>query len=363
MTTQPILNHWKNGLLPGSPNDSRLLHSDPSDRILVYPSCLGQGYRQEIWLRDDLSLFILDYTLSQDVIFDALGKGDYLKFEFQLAETNTRYSNWIPQLGFRSLGGTPARKRVFEVEVVFKRPASITYTQAFLDRLPSQTQHIVERISKFLRRHQGGCSNLTLTGFFDHTEDCAIAPYADLTLGHLLSDALYFETVDLTYAARSPITPAMEQAIGRILSCPYQGKTRRTYLERQALALVALRLEAIAQPGLNAADLNCIYQAASVLRNQIANPPTVEVLARQVGTNRLKLNQGFHEVYGTTPFGYLRDCRLMQAYRLLTTSDLSIGKVAATVGYASRNHFAKAFRRQIGVNPKTFQMQAWKCAS
>ncbi|MEL6332487.1 MAG: helix-turn-helix transcriptional regulator, partial [Cyanobacteria bacterium J06626_26] len=85
--------------------------------------------------------------------------------------------------------------------------------------------------------------------------------------------------------------------------------------------------------------------------------------ARKVGTNRLKLNQGFHQVYGTTPFRYLRACRLTQARRLLTTSDLPVESVAAAVGYSSRNHFAKAFRQQVGLNPKTFQMQAWQCAS
>ena len=43
----------------------------------------------------------------------------------------------------------------------------------------------------------------------------------------------------------------MQQVIDQILSCPYRGATRRTYLECQALQLVALRLEAMApvEPG------------------------------------------------------------------------------------------------------------------
>ena len=131
----------------------------------------------------------------------------------------------------------------------------------------------------------------------------------------------------------------------------------------KALELVRLRLEENVRPRLNEADLDCIYQAGTLLRNQIAHPPSVEVLARQVGTNRLKLNQGFHQVYGTTPFGYLRGCRLMQARRLLMTSELSVVGVAAAVGYSSRSRFATAFRKQFGINPKAFQMQAWRCAS
>ena len=162
----------------------------------------------------------------------------------------------------------------------------------------------------------------------------------------------------LNYAARSLITPVMEQVIGQIFSCPFQGATRRTYLQRKALELVNLRLEAMLQPPLNEADLSCIYQAEAILRERIANPLTVETLARRVGTNRFKLNQGFHQVYGTTPYSYLRDYRLEQARRLLMISDLSIGNVATAVGYTCRSKFAMAFRQQFGINPKAYQMQA-----
>ena len=48
------------------------------------------------------------------------------------------------------------------------------------------------------------------------------------------------------------------------------------------------------------------------------------MLAKQIGTNRLKLNQGFHHLYNTTPFGYLRNYRLRQAKSLLMTSELSV---------------------------------------
>ena len=139
-----------------------------------------------------------------------------------------------------------------------------------------------------------------------------------------------------------------------------RGAIRRTYLERQALKLVGLYLEAIVQQQSNAADLDYIYQAGTILRTQLVNPPTIEALARQVSTNRFYLYQGFQQIYGTTPFGYLRDCRLWQARRLLMTSDLSIRQVAAAVGYTSRSNFALAFRQQVGLNPKTFQMEAWQ---
>ena len=366
MKSRLVLNHREDWLLPGSPDDSRLFHADPSDQILLYPSFVGQGYRQKIQLQDDLTLVIMDYVLNSNVLFDIPGENACTKFEFPL-NAGPRYSEFIPVVGFRMLGTGQPKRRVFEIEVIFEGSSILTYAQACLERFPIHTKQIVEEIIKSLWRFQGGRSGLgateIMTRLVDYAAKGKLISCSDLTLGHIVSDTLYTDTVDLQYANRAPITPPMEVILGEILSCPYRGITRRRYLECKALKLVLLRLQAITRPSLNESDLDTIYQAASILRREIVNSPTVEALARRVGSNRLKLNQGFHQVYGTTPFKYLRDCRLNQARRLLMTTDMPVESVAAAVGYSSRNHFAKAFRRQMGLNPKAFQMQVWQRAS
>ncbi|MEO1348538.1 MAG: AraC family transcriptional regulator [Cyanobacteria bacterium J06635_15] len=364
MTTRLQLNHWDDWLLPGSPSDSRLLHADVSDQILVCPSHLGQGYFQDIQLRDDLNLVIFDYTLNQDVVIDAPNASDCLEFAFHLASPEAGYSFFCPYFGLKHFGVKTARKRFFKVEVWCKRPVLVTYFQAFMERMRPQTLSIAERIVQSLCRYQNGRSISASAGLLNRIlQRTIVAADSNSTFEQLLPNSLYSEAIALKYETRHPITPKMNQVIGQILSCPYQGATRRTYLEHKALKLIALRLEAMVQPRLSAADLHAIDQAASILRTQIFTPPAIETLARQVGTNRLKLNQGFHQVYDTTPFGYLRDCRLWQAQRLLMTSDQSIGKVSAAVGYTCRSKFATAFRQQMGINPKAFQMQVWQWAS
>ncbi|NET52928.1 MAG: helix-turn-helix transcriptional regulator [Merismopedia sp. SIO2A8] len=155
--------------------------------------------------------------------------------------------------------------------------------------------------------------------------------------------------------------PEMQSVIHQILNCPYKGRIRRTYLESKALELLALQLSALTQPQssshpLKPEDMDGIYQAGKILATRLDNPPSVEELARQVGLNRLKLNHGFHHVYGTTPFRYLRNCRLAQARCLLIDSILSVEEIAYRVGYTSRSRFAKAFRQLFGLNPKTLQL-------
>lgn len=361
MATRLVLNHWQDWLLTGTPNDVRLLHSNDPDHILIYPNSLGQGYIQEILLRDDLAIAIVDYTFNDNLIIDEQGTHNYFSFEFWIAGVEAGYSLCVPQFGWRKLRSARARERYFNVAILFKKTTLTTYFQAYMERLSPQAQGIVEHIIQSLYRYQGNGSISTPAGMLNQILDSTITPYSNLTFEQVIPDTLYAETVSLGYANRTPITPAMKQRIGQILSCPYQGATRRAYLVRQALELAFLRLEAMVKPRLTETDLNSIYQAASLLRQQIANPPTIEALARQVYTNRRKLNEGFHQVYGTTPFGYLRDCRLTQAKRLLTTSDLSISKVANAVGYTCHSKFTLAFRQQVGIPPKAYQMQALHC--
>ncbi|MEL6381153.1 MAG: AraC family transcriptional regulator [Cyanobacteria bacterium J06626_18] len=364
-------NQGSDWLIPGSPDDPRLLHVDASDRILVCPPSLGYGYRQEIPLRDDLRLIIIDYTFHQDVVVDAIGDGDRIEFEFHLAGPHADYSLCIPCFRLRQFGFRLAGKRVFKVEVFFKRPTLVSYAQFFMERLLPQAQTAAERIVQALYRHQVGVASTTTARMIDRifnpvaprSGSGAIMSEPVLSMEQILTNTLFEESALLSYATRSPITPAMSHLIEQILGCPYQGMTRRNHLTHKALKLVDLRLNALLQPPFNDADTRCIVQAATLLRTQMVQPPSLEALARQVGTNRFTLTQGFHKLYGTTPFGYLRDRRLIQARQLLMTSDLSITEVAAAVGYTSRSRFATAFRQKTGLNPKAFQMQAWQSAS
>ncbi|MEM1256786.1 MAG: AraC family transcriptional regulator [Cyanobacteria bacterium P01_H01_bin.21] len=365
MATRLVINHWEDWLESGSLSDTRLHHSEESDRILVCPSELGQGYMQEIPLRDDLSLCIHDYTLHDDLIFDLPGEQNQVEFDFIVTGHNTGYVFFVPYFGLKKFHLKEARTKVFKVKVAFKHSASTTYCQAFMECLTPQTYSIGEQVIQAIYRYQEGHSLSSTAVMLTHVMQRVMSAGQSqntlsklhATFEELLNETLYSAAIDIGYAARRPITPVMQQVIGEILSCPYQRQNRRTYLKEKALHLVALYLESMLHPRLSDYDFSCIHRAATILRQQFANPPTVEALARQVGTNRLKLNQGFHQVYSITPFNYLRQYRMGQAQRLLMLSDVSVVDVAAAVGYRHRSRFAQTFRKYVGINPKTFQME------
>lgn len=343
MTERLSLNRWDEWFDPGSWQDPRLLHADPSDRILVCPTALGDGYYQSIFLTENITLVILDYRLHDDLVLDVAGECDRIEFEFQLAGPQPGYSFFVPYLGLPEMSIKHARKRYFKVEVFFEPPILNTYFQAVLERFTPKNQQIADRALQALHRFWDGGSLSTFE--------------------QMVPKQVFNDVFSLGYATRHPITAAMQTILGQILQCPYRGLARRNYLKQKALELVDMRLAVMTRPRLPLDELNHIYQAAAFLRENLTHPPTVETLARHIGTNRLKINQGFRQVYGTTPFGYLKDYRLTQAKHLLITSELSVSEVAAAIGYSSRSRFATAFRQHIGINPKTFQLQTWPYAS
>lgn len=149
----------------------------------------------------------------------------------------------------------------------------------------------------------------------------------------------------------------MQTAVWQILQCPYQGLTRSLYLEAKSIELIALYLESAQaqsppRASMSQDDRDRLQFAREILLQRLADPPSLVELARLVGLNDYKLKVGFRQVFGTTVFGYLRQQRLEQARQLLQAQEISVTEAAAAVGYSSQGHFAAAFRKQFGINPK-----------
>ena len=159
------------------------------------------------------------------------------------------------------------------------------------------------------------------------------------------------------------ITPAMSQVLQQLLQAPYQGMMQQLYLESKALELLALQFShwADVRPfeqtrRLPTDELNRLHAAKEILAQDVSEPLALADLAQQVGLNEYRLKQGFRQVFGTTPFGYLHHCRMQQAQYLLLNSNLTIAGVATRIGYRNPEAFSTAFRRKFDISPKAYQL-------
>ena len=155
----------------------------------------------------------------------------------------------------------------------------------------------------------------------------------------------------------SPATRELQSLASQIIACPIQGAMRQLYLAGKALELMSLAMAPVAEQAggrkhsrLSPNDMALIHEAYDLLIKDPQNPPSLAELAQQVGLNASKLTIGFRRVFGTTAFGVLQEHRLQQAYRMLSSGQLSVSEVAYRIGYAPA-HFATVFRRRFGVSP------------
>ena len=153
------------------------------------------------------------------------------------------------------------------------------------------------------------------------------------------------------------------QNIARILSePPVSPKTAasRVWYEAKMLELLALLVFAPDVPKADG-EMFCdrqkrlgrerVEQACAVLARDLENPPTLEMLAAEVGCGAFHLSRMFSQQVGQTVPQYLRRLRLERAAQLLREGRCNVTEAAMAVGYSSLSHFSKAFWEAYGCCP------------
>jgi DNA-binding response OmpR family regulator len=85
--------------------------------------------------------------------------------------------------------------------------------------------------------------------------------------------------------------------------------------------------------------------------------PTLDELARHVGTDTAHLSRAFRNSVGQTAHQYLLEVRLRAGQRLLASTALSVGRIADKTGL-QRNAFTAAFRERFGISPSEYRFQS-----
>ena len=85
--------------------------------------------------------------------------------------------------------------------------------------------------------------------------------------------------------------------------------------------------------------------------------PTIEELSRRCLMNPTTLKAVFKAVYGDSLASHMKEHRMERAAELLREGNLSVGEVAAAVGYDSPSRFSAAFRERYHMLPTEYRKQ------
>jgi AraC-like DNA-binding protein len=94
-----------------------------------------------------------------------------------------------------------------------------------------------------------------------------------------------------------------------------------------------------------------VERVIEILRRDLANPPTLEQLGKEVGCSSFYLSRTFSQVTGSTIPQYLQRLRMDRAAELLRSGKYNVTEAALEVGYSSFSHFSLAFRQTHGCCP------------
>ncbi|WP_416477250.1 AraC family transcriptional regulator [Streptomyces sp. LKA04] len=97
-------------------------------------------------------------------------------------------------------------------------------------------------------------------------------------------------------------------------------------------------------------------RARAVLEERMADPPSLERLAGELGSSPFALLRAFRDAYGMPPHTWLTDARVRRARRLLDAGT-SPAEAAVAVGFTDQPHLNRHFARIVGVPPGAYQRE------
>ncbi len=129
-----------------------------------------------------------------------------------------------------------------------------------------------------------------------------------------------------------------------------------TLLRVAVTRLLRLNGGALPQREVRTAGARIAARAREALEQRMAEPPTLEALARDLGTGPFALLRAFREAYGMPPHTWLTDARVRRARRLLDAGTAP-AEAAAEVGFTDQPHLNRHFSRIVGVPPGAYQRE------
>lgn len=297
----------------------------------------GTGFIRQIEIRPGMSLLL------QEILFNQARKSricfdfDFLCFHFCITGFNTTHvigtnKKVVAQTGYNGIAiGRQGLLNLYEY------PKNVRNTLITIRLSPAYFRELVygeeDRLPKFLRQ-------------------------------------VYEEkTPDFCNFSQSS-TASTKAIVEQLFNSSATGIGSRLFLEGQMLQLISTLMDSFRddsrkngsqkvhlQPG----DIERIHYARELLAGNLTDPPTLSDLAIATGMNRFKLNCGFKQVFGKTAFAQLREIRLERAKQLLMQGEMNVTEASNSVGYSNLSHFAKAFKQQYNICPKTY-LQGVSCS-
>src|SRR5439155_24894810 len=156
-------------------------------------------------------------------------------------------------------------------------------------------------------------------------------------LDPMLRAAIFPHKARSIISSARPMTPEQHQVVASLLRPPVSKPAQSLWYQSKALELMSHFLFTPKDP-----EFFCMRQkrvardrverTKELLARDLANPPTLETLGREVGCSPFYLSRSFSREVGLTIPQYLRNIRMERAAELLRSGRYNVTEAAIEVG-------------------------------
>ena len=174
---------------------------------------------------------------------------------------------------------------------------------------------------------------------------------------HFLSE----ENVNRKYYKDDIIKPSVLMVLQQIINNNVHSSIKDLYIKGKIYELLSLHFQ---QDNASNAEF-CpflvdeqnvlkIRKAKDIIIARMAEPPSLQELANEIGLSLKKLKEGFKQIYGDTVYGFLFDYKMEHARKLLESNKYNVNEVGLKIGYSTSSHFIAAFKKKFATTPKKY---------
>ncbi|WNH08545.1 helix-turn-helix transcriptional regulator [Thalassobellus suaedae] len=168
---------------------------------------------------------------------------------------------------------------------------------------------------------------------------------------------------DKKYYKDGIISPSMVIALNQLINYNLNHSIKSLYFKGKAYELLSLYFNRSEDANIeqcpflvDETNVIKIRKAKDIIVSRIAEPPSLQELADEIGLSLKKLKEGFKQIYGDSVFSFLFDYKMEVARKLLEAGNDNVNEVGLKVGYSTSSHFIAAFKKKYGTTPKKYIM-------
>ena len=169
------------------------------------------------------------------------------------------------------------------------------------------------------------------------------------------------ENILKKYYTEENISPSMSIVLTQLLNFNLNNSVKPLYFKAKTFELLSLYFNKSDETNLDQcpflvseSNVNKIKLAKDIIINRLAEPPSLNDLADEIGLSLKKLKEGFKQIYGDSVYSFLIDYKMELARKLLESGDYNVNEVGLKIGYSTSSHFIAAFKKKYGVTPKKY---------